>query len=89
MLAPRHATLNSKLFPQQGSLYRTFVLYKLNAHHMLATAYLVSDQLRLTPPCGTNYFFLLVALGDTSPGVDVGLITSLQLMLEILDPTTK
>jgi len=38
---------------------------------MLATAYLSSDQLSLTPPCGgTDYFFAFDALGDTSPGID-------------------
>jgi hypothetical protein len=55
---------------------------------MLETAYLLSDQLSLIPPCGTNYLFSLDALGDTSPGVGVQLLTSVQSMLQSLVPAT-
>ena len=47
------------------------------------------DSLGSTPPCGTDYFFLLDALGNTFLGVDDSLLTCTGSMLQTLDSATK
>lgn len=47
------------------------------------------DSLESTPPCGTDYFFLLDALGNTFLGVDVSLLTCTESMLQSLESATK
>jgi hypothetical protein len=42
-----------------------------------------------TPPCGTNYSFLLNALGNTFPGIDVSLLVCTTSILLSLDVATK
>jgi hypothetical protein len=47
------------------------------------------DSYTLTPPCGTDCYFVSDALGNTSPGIDVRLLTGARSMLQNLDLANK